>query len=292
MERDLGSEIFGFSQVLVDGMNLAARMDYMDLSSDGKKTGMLYGTFRQILSLKKKHPGCTIRFLWEGGKSWRQEKYPFYKANRAKRRIEEDSRRFFERVEELQRYLPLAGVYQYRLPGFEGDDLAAYFTIAYKDQNTLLVSKDQDWWQLMRFDGVRVLYSKSILGPFEAEKELGFPVEKLVLYKTLTGDRSDGIQGISRFPHKIAAEMVCDCDHVDEFVGWLDSHGHSNWARKVEKHGWLLRQNEDLLLLDGRGVDARQIEFTDGEWDDIGLSNLFHRFSMDSLVSMLDENEL
>lgn len=281
--------IYDFDLILIDGMNLAARSDWIDLSYEGEPVGMFYGFFRQVLDLRRRYSGDIV-VLWEGGRSWRKAKYPFYKANR-NRRSESDNKKFYGRVDTLRDHLVLAGVHQRWCEGFEADDLAGYYVNLGETDRVLAVSKDQDWWQFLSFPGVRVLYSKSLMDPSMAASELGFPVDKFVLWKIVTGDKSDNVQGIPRFPRKIAREMVEACDRYEEFVPWLVEHGHTSWAEKVRKSEWVLRQNADLLCIDGRGVDPAMIEETPGEYDEVGLSNIFHRYSMDSLVRLLNDSD-
>lgn len=276
-----------YDLILVDAMNMMARMDWMDLSHNGRPTGMLYGTMKWVYQSRKEMPSAKIIFLWEGDNSWRKEKYPHYKGNRRRNRDAGETARFFDRVEEVKQALRYAGVWQVSHTRSEADDLAGYFVDTRPEQHILMVSKDRDWWQFVR-ERVDVQYGNRVLTLEDVQKELKFDPWKLPLYKSLRGDPSDNIPAIPRFPTKLAEFAVAKADSYDSLLEVIRSK-ESAWAAKLEAHKWQFDQNYELVCYNDDLIREIELDIVEPEPDLLKLSNILIRQGMDSMSALMEE---
>src|SRR5262249_6352988 len=65
-----------------------------------------------------------------------------------------------------------------------------------------------------RVDVLRPGLSPELYHREDFERKNGFPPESLVLFKALTGDRSNNVRGLSRFPKKAARLLAARCGTV------------------------------------------------------------------------------
>lgn len=285
------SDYSPYDLVLVDSMNMAGRMDWIDLSFGGHSTGMLYGFAKFILDTKTRWPGARIVFLWEGANQWRRRKYSFYKSNR---KSKGDPEAFFSRVNTVRSFLRHLPVEQATLEGFEADDLAAWF-VNEEPGRVLLVSKDQDWWQFVTRDGVDVQYGNRVKDRSTIQSELGFPPENMGLYKAMKGDQSDNIPGVARFPTKLAVEIANagypapEWGLFDYAVEYCRSSGNDNWANKLLKERDVFDGNIELTGVNLDLIDPSKIEWVHGRPDETAVINALLRNGMENLATQYQE---
>jgi len=202
------NNIFIPDVIIIDSMNISKRYHHalQLVDVNGVPMGAPYGVLKYVHSLQKKYPSCEFIFLWEGKTSFRKTLYPEYKAKR--RKSSDDP--FYASATVLKKALSCLGIKQVYYPGMEADDLAGYYCAVYSACNVLLISNDYDWFQYVS-DNVRLQMRDNIVyNKDDAFDKLGFPPGNITLYKTLTGDSSDNIKGISRFPKKLAI-YLCQC---------------------------------------------------------------------------------
>jgi len=276
-----------YSLILVDSMNMAGRMDWIDLSFDGHRTGMLYGFAKFVLETKVKWPGARIIFLWEGSNQWRRRKYPFYKA---KRNRGGDPGAFFSRVNAVRKFLTHLPVDQATVEGFEADDLAGWFVNS-EPGRILLVSKDQDWWQFVTRDNVEVQYANQLKTRKDITADLGYAPETMGVYKALKGDASDNIPGVERFPSKLARMIAVHTarngggpqEVVDAAVAYCEETGNHNWARRLDNSLDVVTANMELTVCDPSHIDPSDIEWVEGRPDETAAINALLRNGMENL---------
>lgn len=285
-----------YSLILVDSMNMAGRMDWIDLSFDGHQTGMLYGFAKFVLETKIKWPGARIIFLWEGSNQWRRRKYPFYKANRVKRNRGNAPGEFFSRINAVRKFLTHLPVDQATADGFEADDLAGWFVHS-DPGRILLVSKDQDWWQFVIRDNVEVQYANQLKTRKDIISALGYAPEIMGVYKAIKGDVSDNIPGVDRFPSKLARMIAVHTTQngggpqgvVDAAVAYCEETGNHNWARKLEKSLDVVTVNMELTICDPTHIDPANIEWVEGRPDETAAINVLLRNGMENLAGRYQE---
>lgn len=166
-------------------LRLARAMVFQTLASYRKKFSAKYGEI--ILAYDAREPGV---------KTWRKEKYKWYKANRNDKFKDPKEARKWEQIfeaanqliEEFKAHLTwkIVGV-----PGAEADDVIAVLVKTFGNyENTMIVSSDGDFGQLQTYRRVDQY-------AMVQKKMLKVPDAKMYLHmKILSGDKGDGIPNI------------------------------------------------------------------------------------------------
>lgn len=282
-----------YEVIYVDAMNLLTRSFYgmRELEYKGHKTGMLYGVARLFLDWTKKAPGVDIVMLWEGRDSWRRVKYPIYKAHRGESRSPEETREFYDSIERVKYALPSMGIKQAWCNTYEADDVVA--TLAKGEtRRALFSSGDWDWWELADYGDILYQHKDVLTGEdmkvrFEKKfKAPAVPPSMLWLFKVLTGDPSDNVSGVPRFPKKVASRL-CNLEGVNEdsIVHGLARLGEKRWAEKVVENYWLVRRNIELIQASDVPLDS--IEWVGGEYSKEVFGDVLLKSGMEALHDRL-----
>lgn len=143
--------------LVADGNNMAMRaihaMARSDLSADGVNTGPLHVFINSISRHVREEQPDRVVVCWDSGPSrYRMGLYPAYKGTRkdAPTEIEESKTSTFSLVKE---FLAVAGIHQVERPGFEADDLIAYYVHQREPtEKAVILSSDKDFLQLLESD--------------------------------------------------------------------------------------------------------------------------------------------
>ncbi|OJX02533.1 MAG: DNA polymerase I [Burkholderiales bacterium 70-64] len=210
--------------LLVDGSSFLYRAFHAlpDLrSKTGEPTGAIYGMVAMLRRLRAdgKLGGGATRgaVVFDApGKTFRDEWYPAYKANR--KEMPEDLARQVPVIHELVRALgwPLV-----MIEGIEADDVIGTLAAQARRQGmgTVVSTGDKDLAQLVADDVVLVNTMVGREGgPVErldrdgVKAKFGVPPERIVDWLTLVGDAVDNVPGVDKVGPKTA-------------VKWLDQYG-------------------------------------------------------------------
>lgn len=189
--------------LIVDGMSV------LKTTAGGQAfltNGYSFSFFQQLTAVVKKFRPEGIFVLWEGGHDHRAAILPGYKSTR------KQSPSVVRTCRDIvQMLLPHLGVYQARAPGFEADDLAGWM-ISEMPRDSILVTNDRDWLQLIRRVPEISVYIKpqndvnrkpkrDLVDMLNFEESFGFPdPDTFLRCKIACGDKSDeipsGVPGI------------------------------------------------------------------------------------------------
>jgi 5'-3' exonuclease len=141
-------------------------------------------------------------FCWDSRKSYRRLEYKKYKYKRQENKTEEDlesQRRARTQFVTLRReVLPKMGFKNVFLKvGYEADDLIGYFIKKYRDIEFMILSSDNDLYQLIRsnvFMFNNVTKQKMTLRRFKLEYEIS--PRQWALAKAIGGCVGDSVEGI------------------------------------------------------------------------------------------------
>lgn len=127
------------------------------LTFKSKDTSVIFGFIKRIISFVNQFPDRKIVFVWDSVYSIRKEIYPEYKKLRANRyqnmtdeekRDRERAHKQFSEIREVM--LPMLGFkHIYEQEGYEADDLMASIKENNPDYNIVIVTTDQDIYQLI-----------------------------------------------------------------------------------------------------------------------------------------------
>lgn len=279
----------------VDAMNLVSRSYYglSMLEFNGHKTGILTGVARLVIDWQKKNPGIKIVFIWEGRNSWRKVKYPIYKAQRSNENRSQDPKLrkdFFRGIELVKESLPIMGVSQVWAETYEADDTV--WTVMQEDTGKkLFVSTDWDWWTLSKYGDI--LYKDEILSEEDLKKKFvlkfncdPIPMERMPIFKILTGDSSDNLSGIPRFPKKIAAKIASDTSiAIDNLISGVATYGNPTWVNRTELNQWILDRNTVLISADP--PNPVDLEWVPGVYDEAMFGDTLLKSGMGYLYEKL-----
>ncbi len=139
-------------------------------------------------------------------KTFRNEIYPQYKANRSA--PPEDLRPQFGLIRQATRAFNIPCI---ETKGYEADDLIATYSrqASEKGADVTIISSDKDLMQLL---GPRVSMYDSMkdkqIGVPEVIEKFGVPPEKMIDLQSLSGDSTDNIPGIPGIGPKTAAQLL------------------------------------------------------------------------------------
>ncbi len=206
-----GQSLKGERVVLVDGSALVYRAFFAIpphlKTKDGRLTNATFGfasMFKKLFSQKRPRYGAVV--FDAPGKTFREEKYRHYKAQRPPMPDELAS--------QLQDITDVVRVNRFpilRIPGYEADDVIGTIAIQGKAEGAevVIVSSDKDFAQLIG-DGVRmhdtikdVAYDRELV-----KKKWGVWPEQMVDYLALMGDSVDNIPGVAGIGQKGAQQLL------------------------------------------------------------------------------------
>ncbi|WP_353537571.1 DNA polymerase I [Colwellia sp. KU-HH00111] len=202
--------------ILVDGSSYLFRayhVPYLQALStaDGQPTGAITGVLNMIGSLKKDYPNGNIVVIFDAkGKTFRNDLYPEYKANRPP--MPDDLR---SQIAPLHNIISAMGLPLLVIPGVEADDVIGTLAKQASEQGieTVISTGDKDMAQLVT-PHVRLINTMTSVEMDEAgvSEKFGVRPDQIIDYLALMGDKVDNIPGVVKCGPKTA-------------VKWLAEHG-------------------------------------------------------------------
>lgn len=217
---------------IIDGSNMIFRSFFavkLLTTSDGIPTNAVYGglkSFRSIIN-ELKPDYCLV--VWDSGKkSFRNDIDPNYKAHRPP--VSNDLKVQFSMLQEA---FLLLGVPQITAPPkAECDDLIG--TIATKASDagmkSIIISSDKDFYQLCN-DNIKVWsftvakkLGNGLVDENYVRNEFGVNPNQLVHVKSLTGEKTDNIQGIKGIGPKTATALIQEHGTLQNLLAHLKAN--------------------------------------------------------------------
>ncbi|MEP0355527.1 DNA polymerase I [Paraglaciecola sp.] len=231
--------------ILVDGSSYLFRayhVPYLQAlsTSYGQPTGAITGVLNMIKSLQKSYPTGNIVVIFDAkGKTFRNDMYPEYKANRPP--MPDELR---TQIEPLHQIIEAMGLPLLVIEGVEADDVIG--TLA--DQasklkiETVISTGDKDMAQLVT-PHVRLINTMTNVEMDETGviEKFGVKPNQIIDYLALMGDKVDNIPGVNKCGPKTAAKWLNEHTSLQEVIENAD-----NVKGKV---GEYLREAIDFLPL-------------------------------------------
>lgn len=184
--------------------------------SSEKVDGVFKSTLGSYKRAVRRHQPTHLAIAFDvpNSKNWRHELYPDYKKSR-KPTPETLASRFDEFVASVR----AAGFFTVVAPGYEAEDVVNTICrrwVASTTENVTVLSTDKDLTQLTEV-GVMVHrhFTDEWRDPVWVQNYFGVPVEQLLDFMALTGDKSDDIPGIPKVGPKTAAELLAKYGTLD-----------------------------------------------------------------------------
>jgi len=246
-------------------------------NSKGEPTGAIYGVLNMLRKLAADYKAAARACVFDAkGKTFRDEVYAEYKANRAA--MPDD---LSAQVEPLREAVAALGWPVLVIDGVEADDVIATLTEQAKRDGwrTVISTGDKDFAQLV---GEQVMLvntmSNEKLDIEGVKKKFGIPPEKFLDYLTLIGDAIDNIPGVDKVGPKTACKWIekyGSLEGVLEHAGDISGLAGENLRKMAD---WL-PQARDLLTIK-RDVDLQVSlrELADGKPDLDKQRKLYRRY--------------
>lgn len=230
--------------ILVDGSSYLFRAYHAApnfTNGDGQPTGAVYGVINMLRSLLKQFETDRIAVIFDAkGKTFRNDMYPEYKANRPP--MPDDLRC---QIEPLHKLIKAMGLPLISISGVEADDvIGTLASQASKAGIPVLISTgDKDMAQLVD-ENVTLINTMTnvIMGPEGVEEKFGVPPELIIDYLALMGDTSDNIPGVPGIGDKTARALLQGVGGLDALYANLDDiaplgfRGSKGMAKKLEEN--------------------------------------------------------
>jgi DNA polymerase I len=201
---------------LVDGSGYLFRAYHalppLTRKSDGLPTNAVSGFSNMLWKLLEDmkagdRPSHLAVIFDAGKKTFRNDIYPLYKANRPD--PPEDLIPQFPLVRDATRAFGVSCVEE---PGFEADDLIATYARLAREAGArvTIVSSDKDLMQLVIDGSVELLdtMKNKRIASAEVMERFGVPPSKVVEVQALAGDSTDNVPGVRGIGVKTAAELI------------------------------------------------------------------------------------
>lgn len=216
--------------ILVDGSSYLFRayhVPYLQAlsTSEGQPTGAITGVLNMIRSLKKDYPNGNIIAIFDAkGKTFRNDMYPDYKANRPP--MPDDLRTQIAPIHDI---ITAMGLPLLVVDGVEADDVIG--TLSHQATalgiETVISTGDKDMAQLVN-PHVRLINTMTNVEMDEAGviEKFGVRPDQIIDYLALMGDKVDNIPGVEKCGPKTAVKWLTAhpslqevMDHADEVKG-------------------------------------------------------------------------
>jgi 5'-3' exonuclease len=265
----------------------------------------------------EEHNHDKVVVFWDGdsNSSMRKSIYPLYKANRRQDMNEYKYESYLQQKARVKQYLEEVFVRQVEMFGNEADDLIAYYTQICEDEQVIIFSADKDLTQLISekvtiYSPVQKRYYK--FGDKIKMGSIDIPHQNVMVYKVLTGDKSDNIDGIKLFGEKSMLkffpqmlEKSCTIDEIMDNAREIEQTAKvkliTNLLTGTTKRGIL---GEEFFITNQKLVDLQQPLISDeGKQiveqiqndvfypENRGYKNLMKMMVSDGLFKFLPKND-
>ncbi len=197
--------------VLVDGSSYLFRAYHargVNLTSpSGKPTGVIYIVLNMLNKLLKEEQPDRIAVVFDAkGKTFRNDIYPEYKANRPP--MPDDLR---EQIEPLHEIIKARGLPLVSIDGVEADDVIGTMSKQATEQGyeVLISTGDKDMAQLVN-EHVRLINTMNnhFMDEEAVVEKFQVRADQIIDYLALMGDSSDNIPGVPKVGPKTAAKWI------------------------------------------------------------------------------------
>lgn len=218
--------------ILVDGSSYLFRAYHVPqlqrmTNSSGMMTGAVFGVINMLKSLIKEYQPEYMAMVFDAkGKTFRNDLYPEYKANRPP--MPEDLRQQIEPIHEIVKAMGLPLLV---IDGVEADDVIGTLAkqACKEGRETLISTGDKDMAQLVS-EHVTLINTMDKTNPItdreRVVEKFGVKPEQIIDYLALVGDKVDNIPGVDKCGPKTAVKWLEQygslqgvIDHADEIGG-------------------------------------------------------------------------
>ena len=282
--------------LLVDGSSYLYRAFHAlpDLrNKQNEPTGAIQGVLNMLRRLHKDYPADYSACVFDAkGKTFRDDIYPEYKANRAS--MPDDLR---VQIEPLHAAIQAMGWPLIVEDGVEADDvIGALAKQAEREGVRVIISTgDKDISQLVNdhvtvINTMRDAFRKTdeVLDAAGVEAKFGIPPSLMVDYLILIGDSSDNVPGVEKVGPKTAVKWLKQYGSLENIVAHADEITGVVGENLRKALPWLPTARELITIRCDIGIQEQLSDLSPRPQDKAKLIELFDRFEFKSLRRDLD----
>ncbi|MES2554360.1 MAG: DNA polymerase I, partial [Pseudomonadota bacterium] len=282
--------------LLVDGSSYLYRAFHAmpDLRNHrNEPTGAIQGVLNMLRRLHKDYPSDYSACIFDAkGKTFRDDIYPQYKANRAA--MPDDLRPQIEPLFDAIRAMGWPLIVE---DGVEADDvIGALCKQAGREGVRVIISTgDKDISQLVNehvtvVNTMRDAFRKTdeVLDVAGVENKFGIPPSLMVDYLSLIGDTSDNVPGVEKVGPKTAVKWLKQYGSLDNIVAHADEITGVVGENLRKALPWLPTARELITIRCDVGIQENLGDLAPQPQDKAKLAELFDRFDFKSWRRELD----
>ena len=289
--------------LLVDGSSYLYRAFHAmpDLrNAANEPTGAIHGVLNMLRRLHKDYPADYCACVFDAkGKTFRDDIYPEYKANRAA--MPDDLR---PQIEPLHEAIVALGWPLIMIEGVEADDVIGALAKQAESEGirTIISTGDKDISQLVN-DHITVVNTMrdafrrtdDVLDIAGVEKKFGIPPNLIIDYLTLIGDKVDNVPGVEKVGPKTAVKWLQEYGTLDGIIENADKITGKVGENLREALSWLPTAKELITIRCDIGIQDNLTDLAPRPLNKSKLVELFDRFELRSWkrdLENMDENNV
>jgi DNA polymerase I len=276
--------------LLVDGSSYLYRAFHAmpDLrNAANEPTGAIHGVLNMLRRLHKDYPADYCACVFDAkGKTFRDDIYPEYKANRAA--MPDDLR---PQIEPLHEAIIALGWPLIMIEGVEADDVIGALAKQAESEGirTIISTGDKDISQLVNehitvVNTMRDAFRRTddVLDIAGVEKKFGIPPSLIIDYLTLIGDKVDNVPGVEKVGPKTAVKWLQEYGTLDGIIENADNITGKVGDNLREALEWLPTAKELITIRCDIGIQDNLADLAPRALNKPKLLELFDRFELRS----------
>jgi DNA polymerase-1 len=244
---------------LIDGYALIYRAYFAMLNRPltttyGENTSAAFGFTRFLMKIRDDHEPDYLGVVLDAGTSARVERFPAYKATRAK--MPTDLEASLPRIRDIMEAFRVPII---ELPNHEADDVVGTLAVqaAAQGLEAVIVSGDKDFYQLIQPGicllnpgrGGQAMVEEEWVDSRNASERLGVPPEHVVDYLALIGDSSDNIPGARGIGPKTAIQLIETFGPAEDVIARSNEIAGKRAREAIQTAAADIRMSKELVTI-------------------------------------------
>jgi DNA polymerase-1 len=259
-------------------------------SRSGEPTGAIFGVVNMLRRLRRDTPADYLACVFDAkGKTFREDIYPEYKANRPPMPEE-----LAAQIAPLKEIVAALGWPILEIEGVEADDVIGTLAREAERENVRVViaSGDKDLAQLVG-PSVTIVNAdprtgeREVLDEAGVEKKFGVPPRRIVELLALVGDSVDNVPGVEKVGPKTAAKWLAQYGSLEELARRADEIGGVAGENLRRALPWLPKARELLTIRCDLELPVSVRDLEPRPPDRAKLAELFERYDFNTWLREL-----
>jgi len=279
--------------LLVDGSSYLYRAFHAlpDLrSSRGEPTNAIHGVLNMLRRLRKEYKADYIACVFDAkGKTFREDQYPQYKANRPA--MPDD---LVVQIEPLHECIRALGWPLLVIEGVEADDVIGTLTAlaAREGMQSVVSTGDKDLTQLVNPQVMLInQMSNEKLDEQGVVDKFGVEPSRMLDYLTLIGDSVDNVPGVDKVGPKTAVKWLSQYQTLDNLMSHANDIPGVVGENLRKSLDWLPQARRLLAVKCDVALPVSLDDLTPRSPDTQKLTELFERFDMKRWLEEIKTSE-